>query len=507
MLATPAQLPAVSYPYRVKRKPVPRYDFDPSYSETDLKGPFICSNTTGTRSVDDFTSDLPRLPYHNRKPPSLYALPTDTLPPVNARDITHSWSDERRNHCSEIHSIDIPSMGYAPIPQRRPSPDRPEPHYHKRTQSTPTIFQGTSPSSLGTSPPPYIYSHLQFDVTNSKDSFPPPILGISPEGAASFNMDTTIDRTSNSSVLRDHAFDGGHSFASISSHTPAPPVNRPLSMKRKEEMFAWLLRPIRLSLGMGKMDGTQFESRRPNTSHQPSPRFGPRGQLNEPTQSQPRVKRNVLRAPRRQSPGVLSRTTGTTLRDKVPPTPRAVEFGVDAELENFTQQRDLVPPFASPHLAMDLPSWERIPFARPQSSSGFESPRLRPRTHSYSLQQISSTRPTTVPATFVAPVGEDRIPTHKQLSEAASLPVIAESGVRVYFGDLFLRRKIVVIFIRHFWCVNPRNLHVEPPPSSFALLGARIVKIICFLFRILSTLLSSSERGSTSLSSVMAPTI
>jgi hypothetical protein len=505
MLTAPARLPAVSYPYRVKRKPVPRYDFDPSYSETDLKGPFICSNTAGTRSVDDFTSDLPRLSYNSRKPASLFVLPTDTLPPVNAQEINHSWSDERRNHYSEIHSIDIPSMGYASTPQRRPSPDHPEPHYHKRTQSTPTIlFQGTSPSNPGTSPP-YIYSRLQFDVTNSKDSFPPPMLGVSPEGA--FDMDATIDPTSSPSVLRDHTFDGGRSFASVSSHTPTPPGNRPLSMKRKEEMLAWLLRPIRMSLGGGRKDGTQFESKRLNTSHQPSPRLiGSRGQLYEPAQSQPRVKRNVLKAPRRQSPTVPSRTTGTTLRNKVPPTPRAVGFGVDTELENFAQQRDLAPPFA-PHLAMDLPSWERIPSARPQSSSGPASPRLRPRSHSYSLQQISPTCPTTAPATFVAPVGEGRMPTHKQLSEAASLPVVAESGVRVYFGDLFLRRKIVVIFIRHFWCVNPRNLHVELPPSSFALLGARIVKIICFLFRTLSALLRSSERGSTSLSLVMAPTI
>ncbi|EKM78628.1 hypothetical protein AGABI1DRAFT_114245 [Agaricus bisporus var. burnettii JB137-S8] len=35
---------------------------------------------------------------------------------------------------------------------------------------------------------------------------------------------------------------------------------------------------------------------------------------------------------------------------------------------------------------------------------------------------------------------------------AASLPVIAESGIRTNFGSLFLQRRAVVVFIRHFWC-------------------------------------------------------
>jgi len=32
------------------------------------------------------------------------------------------------------------------------------------------------------------------------------------------------------------------------------------------------------------------------------------------------------------------------------------------------------------------------------------------------------------------------------------LPIIAESGVRISFGSLFAQQKIIVLFIRHFWC-------------------------------------------------------
>ncbi|KAJ6501043.1 AhpC/TSA antioxidant enzyme-domain-containing protein, partial [Mycena vitilis] len=47
---------------------------------------------------------------------------------------------------------------------------------------------------------------------------------------------------------------------------------------------------------------------------------------------------------------------------------------------------------------------------------------------------------------------ESRLPTHQQLLEAAELPVISESGVRVPFGNLWQGQETIVCFIRHFWC-------------------------------------------------------
>ncbi|KAJ3569300.1 hypothetical protein NP233_g5141 [Leucocoprinus birnbaumii] len=48
--------------------------------------------------------------------------------------------------------------------------------------------------------------------------------------------------------------------------------------------------------------------------------------------------------------------------------------------------------------------------------------------------------------------GEWDIPTPQSLSRAASLPIIAESGVRITFGTLFAQQRVAVVFIRHFWC-------------------------------------------------------
>ncbi|KXN91637.1 Thioredoxin-like protein AAED1 [Leucoagaricus sp. SymC.cos] len=49
-------------------------------------------------------------------------------------------------------------------------------------------------------------------------------------------------------------------------------------------------------------------------------------------------------------------------------------------------------------------------------------------------------------------IGEWDIPSLHSLTKAASLPIIAESGVRITFGTLFAQQKVAVLFIRHFWC-------------------------------------------------------
>ncbi|KAF9466589.1 hypothetical protein BDZ94DRAFT_1143788, partial [Collybia nuda] len=43
-------------------------------------------------------------------------------------------------------------------------------------------------------------------------------------------------------------------------------------------------------------------------------------------------------------------------------------------------------------------------------------------------------------------------PTLAQLAHAASLPVIAQSGLRVPFASLFAAQRTIVVFVRHFWC-------------------------------------------------------
>lgn len=73
--------------------------------------------------------------------------------------------------------------------------------------------------------------------------------------------------------------------------------------------------------------------------------------------------------------------------------------------------------------------------------------------HSASPSSLTSPFANTLSSVLKQPdIGEWDIPTLHSLTKAASLPVIAESGVRITFGTLFAQQKIVVLFIRHFWC-------------------------------------------------------
>jgi hypothetical protein len=67
----------------------------------------------------------------------------------------------------------------------------------------------------------------------------------------------------------------------------------------------------------------------------------------------------------------------------------------------------------------------------------------------------SCTFPTNLPRQTLsepANFNEIGLPTKTQLSDAASLVVIAENGLRVPFGDLWRNQQTIVGFIRHFWC-------------------------------------------------------
>ncbi|KIM84207.1 hypothetical protein PILCRDRAFT_68330 [Piloderma croceum F 1598] len=177
---------------------------------------------------------------------------------------------------------------------------------------------------------------------------------------------------------------------------------------------------------MGTNDDPLSESR---STRQCSSGSTDQDRLSNPT-PRPQPKRNVLRARRGRSLS-LSCSDAT-----LPP----------AKPGNLSQQKAL----ASPQLATD--SSQRTLSDLLQTSPCLTSPGRRTRSHSQQLTSL--VRPATAPAASVTSVEENRKPTQKQLSEAASLLVIAESGVRVSFGDLFLARKTVVIFIRHFWCPN-----------------------------------------------------
>ncbi|KAH8822842.1 hypothetical protein DL96DRAFT_1619475 [Flagelloscypha sp. PMI_526] len=50
------------------------------------------------------------------------------------------------------------------------------------------------------------------------------------------------------------------------------------------------------------------------------------------------------------------------------------------------------------------------------------------------------------------PFHQWKLPSQRQLQEAARQHVVDASGVHISFGSLFEKRKTIVVFIRHFWC-------------------------------------------------------
>ncbi|KAK0469509.1 uncharacterized protein EV420DRAFT_1659974 [Desarmillaria tabescens] len=58
-----------------------------------------------------------------------------------------------------------------------------------------------------------------------------------------------------------------------------------------------------------------------------------------------------------------------------------------------------------------------------------------------------------LPLNFAFPASTEWLPpTPTQLARAAEKPLVASSGLRVPFGTVFARKRVIVIFIRHFWC-------------------------------------------------------
>ena len=441
MFTAPGQTPPISYPYpyRIKRKPVPSLDLDSRYyAETDLKDPIVCSSTAFTRSSVEVTSDFPRLPYVYRKPAPLHTLPPLFPHHAMAEDIPPSPSKKRHSLDLNMHSVDVALIRDTSTMERRHSSEcHVEPHYHKRAQSmlVAAPFQAALSSNQSIPSPPYAYSHLRFDATRSKILYPSPTLKITREDIPPIDTDTTHDPVVNISSSQNHASGrrGSRSLSFISPHIQTPSLTQP-----KELKVSWLSRPISMSLGVGAADDLKSKSRCHLTTRRCS--GNP-----TPTLSRPPPKRNVLRASRRRTLSLSSAATTTTMMDSDPPTPPPAMLGVDAELENLSQQKALAPAL-SPQPTIESSNTFT---ARQQTTPGHA--KLRRRTSSHYQQHV---RPTTAPAASYAPVEESRKPTRRQLSEAASLVVIASSGVRVSFGDLFLARKTVVIFIRHFWCVS-----------------------------------------------------
>ncbi|KAK0205037.1 hypothetical protein DFS33DRAFT_1382934 [Desarmillaria ectypa] len=108
-------------------------------------------------------------------------------------------------------------------------------------------------------------------------------------------------------------------------------------------------------------------------------------------------------------------------------------------------------------------SYTNIPTPSSESSvaspciRGISTPSLRSLvdTPAPSVAQHSSchSHTTSLPLNFTFPASSEwLLPTPTQLARAAEKPLVASSGLRVPFGTVFARKRVIVIFIRHFWC-------------------------------------------------------
>ncbi|KAK0480186.1 hypothetical protein IW261DRAFT_1476624 [Armillaria novae-zelandiae] len=111
---------------------------------------------------------------------------------------------------------------------------------------------------------------------------------------------------------------------------------------------------------------------------------------------------------------------------------------------------------SSSYSYIPTPSSESSPVASP-CLRGLSTPSLRSLvdTPAPSVAQHSSCHghTTSLPLNFAFPASSEWLPpTPTQIARAAEKPLVASSGLRVPFGTVFARKRVIVIFIRHFWC-------------------------------------------------------
>ena len=293
-------------------------------------------------------------------------------------------------------------------------------------------------SPVGTSnlhtPSKSSYQHLRLNLTHSDTSFPSlPVLN------SEFRVfdQTLTSPVKGSSLTRP-------SLASAST----------LSSKQKSQRLVRVLQPISKNLSLGRKSRGESSVRQQLPIAVAQSTSFTEGQ---PDPSSPSTVNSIAPMP------VARRSSETSHPPS--PAPSQLEAGAtnpDSEKTNLIHT--ITPLSVSPRkfpdrplpLQSTSPSAHRRPIPNPTgygarrrtvSQIDLGGPRENP------VRTQRQKRPTTAPATFPAPFQVNAIPSQRQLSAAASFTVIAENGVRCPFGDLFLRSKTVVIFIRHFWCV------------------------------------------------------
>jgi len=443
----PAQLPQAP---RIKRKPPPSIDLHVRYPSPDPSDPFAPLWVLRTRSSNPaFTAIAPGIDDDqslNRK--SSYDIYPSLLPfMVTHKDLAAPldvFSDDKKSH------------------------------YRRRSQSTPPtqlVPPLTFPSIQSS---PFIFSHSERNhipqvpsllTDNTSDSSSASISGTDTEA-----MSTPVK----SSIASHESTPGKFARFLLPKKTSSPCIDKPGLSTPKRIGKVSISSPMAFQhLAGGRTQLNDQATRSVNDLRSPEPHYAP-----------------LRRTATSDAPSLSRELDGYHSQPETLPSYHRAR----SPLSNM-HSVDLPPPPPPPSsTSHSSPSYVHVPdpshsltcsvssydsFARPRTAprpptSSSSSPFLRGHSHRPSKGRAHHSQLPPEPTQT-----EWAIPTASQLAHAASLPVIAESGLRVTFGSLFATQRTVVIFIRHFWCpfcqdymtslmsiAHPDMMYTTPPDAD-----------------------------------------
>ena len=399
-----------------QRKTSPSFTHVVRYANTDPKDPIAFPRTSfGHRGpLLPQTSEPRSQQFESHHPPGMLGRPAEE----RGRALTWLKSIRARARLQHVDGNSSPTLSLTSRTTRYISNIRKKPPIMDTAKSpirSSNLLHTTSQSS---------YQHLHLDLTHSYTSFPsPPVLNS--ECRQTLTSPVKLEKSS--------------SLASTST-LPQPrklvrvlqPISKNLSLVRKPRGASSVRQQLSIAVARSTMSIEEQSDPSPPTavtSDAPS----------SSVPAAPRQSSETLHPPSRMPP--LQLEAGGT-------NPKGENTNL---IQTFTPSS--VSLCKSPDHPLPPQSTHRRPISNPTEYGARHQIDLgAPRENPVRIQQQK--RPTTAPAAFPAPFQANAIPSQSQLSAAASLTVIAENRVRRPFGDLFLRSKIAVIFIRHFWSVR-----------------------------------------------------
>lgn len=450
---------------RVRRKPAPSLELETRYPTPDPDDPFaplsvLRSRTASTLSSataplsfrGESTSHLPTLPYTGgRYPPDIYhAYLNHDTPPVtsptpsgeNLSLVTASFTRSTSN------ILDTPTTSVPHPRDCAPEYSRPVPIQRRRSRSAVSRKEARLTVPIPPKNSPYGHSKLQSYVLANALSSTPVLsaepLTISP--TASVGQSSESVHSFFSRVHSDAACAAPSSPLRLASFSADDHVSTPSKAKKFTRLLPKKI-GSRLSLTQSTDNLTLSQTNPSYTSfpHLSNERSSKPKHVSEENTFHARRKSTTL-FPAELAARLHTMDVSSPVCDST--TGYVYEPLTDAELGLRRGLGGSYSPSHSSHTSYSsTPSAAAHHHVRSWTA-------LDGRSFGSTINappKYEAARPPTTQCISSQPFDEHALPTPRQLAEAASCVVIAESGLRVTFGDIFRDQKTVVLFIRHFW--------------------------------------------------------